>query len=73
MDILEKVGELVETITGNKKLMEEFKKDPVKAIKGLLKNVDLDEDDWKKLAKAVEAKIGVDNAAALLGGLKKLF
>ena len=73
MDIMEKVGELVETITGNKKLMEEFKKDPVKAIKGLLKNVDLDEDDWKKLAKAVEAEIGVDNAAALLGGLKKLF
>ena len=73
MDILEKVGELVEIITSNKKLMEEFKKDPVKAIKGLLKNVDLDEDDWKKLAKAVEAKIGVDNAAVLLGGLKKLF
>ena len=73
MDIMEKVNDLVESITGNEKLMAQFKADPVKAIKGLLKNVDLDEDDWKKLAKAVEAKIGVDNAAALLGGLKKLF
>ena len=73
MDILEKVGELVEIITGNDKLMEEFRKDPVKAVKSVLKNVELSEADWKKLTKAVEAKIGADNAAVLLGGLKKLF
>ena len=73
MDIMEKVNDLVESITGNEKLMAQFKADPVKAIKGLLKDLNLDEDDLKKLAKAVEGKINIDNAANLLGGLKKLF
>ena len=73
MDIMEKVNELVESITGNEKLMAQFKVDPVQAIKGLLKGLDLDEEDLKKLAKAVEGKISVDKAANLLGGLKKLF
>ena len=54
MDIMEKVNELVESITGNEKLMAQFKADPVQAIKGLLKGLDLDEEDLKKLAKAVE-------------------
>ena len=73
MDIMDKVNDLVETITGNEKLMAQFKADPVKAIKDLLNGLDLDEDDLKKLAKAVEGKINIDKAANLLGGLKKLF
>ena len=73
MDIMEKVNDLVEAITGNEKLMAQFKADPVQAIKGLLKGLDLDEEDLKKLAKAVEGKINIDKAADLLGGLKKLF
>jgi len=73
MDIMEKVNDLVEAITKNDALMDQFKKDPVKAVKSLLKGLDLDEDDLKKLAKAVESKISIDKAADLLGGLKKLF
>ena len=73
MDIMDKVNELVEAITGNEKLMAQFKADPVTAVKGLLKGLDLDEDDLKKLAKAVEGKISIDKATGLLGGLKKLF
>ena len=73
MDIMDKVNELVETITGNEALMAQFKADPVGAVKGLLKGLNLNEDDLQKLAKAVEGKINLDKAANLLGGLKKLF
>ncbi len=73
MDIMEKVNELVEAITGNEKLMAQFKADPVGAVKGLLKELNLSEEDLQKLAKAVEGKINIDKAADLLGGLKKLF
>ena len=73
MDILEKVSELVETITKNEKLMAAFKEDPIKAIKSLLKDVDLDDEALEKLAKAVKGKIDLDKASSLLGGLKKLF
>ena len=53
--------------------MEQFKKDPVKALKGILGDLDLDKDDLEKLAKAVKGKIDLDKAGDLLGGLKKLF
>ena len=73
MDIMDKVNDLVEAITKNDKLMEQFKKDPAKVIKSLLDKIDLDDEMMEKLVKAVKAKIDVDKAANLLGGLKKLF
>ena len=73
MDIMEKVNELVEVITKNSDLMAAFKKDPVKAIKGLVKDLNLDDEILEQLAKAVEGKINIDKASNLLGGLKKLF
>jgi hypothetical protein len=53
--------------------MEQFKKDPAKAVKGLLDKTDVDDEIIEKLVKAVKAKIDIDKAADLLGGLKKLF
>ena len=73
MDIMDKVNDLVETITKNDKLMADFKKDPVKAVKALVKDLNLDDDMLEKLAKAVKGKIDLDKAGDLLGGLKKLF
>ena len=73
MDIMEKVNDLVEVITKNDDLMAAFKKDPVKAIKGLVKDLNLDDEILEQLAKAVEGKINIDQAAGLLKGLKKLF
>ena len=73
MDIMNKVNELVEVITKNEDLMDNFKKEPVKVIKDLVKELDLEDEILEKLAKAVEGKINVDKAANLLGGLKKLF
>ena len=73
MDIMDKVNDLVEAITKNDKLMEQFKKDPAKAVKGLLDKTDVDDEIIEKLVKAVKAKIDIDKAADLLDGLKKLF
>ena len=78
MDIMEKANDLVELITKNDTLKENFKKDPVKVVKGLLAKVDLDklnldDETVEKLTAAVKGKLDIDKAGALLGGLKKLF
>ena len=78
MDIMEKANDLVELITKNDTLKENFKKDPVKVVKGLLAKVDLDklnldDETVEKLTAAVKGKLDIDKASALLGGLKKLF
>lgn len=73
MDIMNKVNDLVETITKNNDLMADFKKDPTKVIQGLVKDLNLDDEVLEKLAKAVKGKIDLDKAGDLLGGLKKLF
>ena len=44
MDIMAKVNELVETITKDDKLMAQFKKDPSKAVQGLVKGLNLDDE-----------------------------
>ena len=73
MDIMEKVNDIVESITKNKDLMDAFKKDPAAVIKKVLNNIDLDDEILEKLVAAVKGKINLDKAGDLLGGLKKLF
>jgi len=78
MDIMDKINDLVELITKNDDLMDDFKKDPIKVIKSLLGKLDLDKLDlddelMDKVVAAVKGKITADKAADLLGGLKKLF
>jgi len=76
MDIKAKVNEIVEKLTENKDLMEQFKKDPVKAIEGLI-GIDLPDDVANQIIDAVKAKITVDNVKDLAedakGLLGKLF
>jgi len=73
MDIMEKVNDIVESITKNKDLMDAFKKDPAAVIKKVLNNIDLDDEIMEKLVAAVKGKINLDKAGDLLSGLKKLF
>ena len=68
MDIKKKVEELVEKIQKNPKLLKEFKEDPVKVVEELT-GLDLPDDDIKKLAALVKAKIDLDKVGDLLGGL----
>ena len=72
MDIKAKINELVEKIKEDPQMLAEFKDEPVKVIEKLL-GVDLPDDVIEKVVEGVKAKITVDKAADLLGGLKKLF
>ena len=72
MDIKEKIEEVANKITGDKDLLEKFKKDPVKAVSGLI-GTELPEDAVNKVVTAVQAKLGADKLGDIAGKLKKLF
>lgn len=72
MDIKKKVEELVEKIQKDPKLVNEFKENPVKVVEELT-GLDLPDDDIKKLAELVKAKIDLEKVGDLLGGLGGLF
>ena len=63
------VGEVVEKLTGNKSLLEDFKKDPVAAVKKLLASLNLDDDILKGVAAAVKGKIDLEDVAGKAGGI----
>ncbi len=68
MDIKAKVEEIVEKLKKDPKLMEKFTADPVGVAEELL-GIDLPEDQISKAVDLIKAKIDLDNAGALLGGL----
>ena len=68
MDIKKMVEELVEKIQKNPKLLNEFKENPVTVVEEVI-GMDLPDDQIKKLAELVKAKIDLDKAGDLLGGL----
>ena len=72
MDIKARIEEVVGKIKNDPQLMEKFKKDPVKAVEGVL-GVDLPDDLVEKLVTGVKAKLAGDNLSGALGSLKKLF
>lgn len=72
MDIKEQINEIVEKITKDKTLKDQFQKDPIKAVESIL-GVDLPDDVIKKIVDGVKGKISVDKISDALGSLKKLF
>ena len=72
MDIKAQITTMVEKITKDQKLQEQFKKDPVKAVEQVL-GVDLPDDAVNKIIDGVKAKISVDKASGVVDSLKKLF
>ncbi|MCH5344622.1 MAG: hypothetical protein J1E64_11330 [Acetatifactor sp.] len=72
MDIKEKINEIVEKIKKDPSLMEQFQKEPVKAVEKVL-GVDLPDDVVEKIVDGVKAKISVDKVSDLAGSIKKLF
>lgn len=79
MDIKEIIENIVEEITKNKNIKEEFEKEPVKVIERIA-NVDLPDELVEKVIDGVKAKITldkiddvVDTVGDLAGALKKLF
>ena len=72
MNIKEKIEEITARIKADDDLLANFKKDPVKTLEKLL-GIDLPDDMIEKLVDGIKAKIAMDKASDLLGGLGKLF
>ena len=72
MDIKAKITETVERITSDKKLQEQFKKDPIKAVESVI-GVDLPDDTVNKVVDAVKLKLAGDKLGGIAGKLKDLF
>mgnify|MGYP003289313465 CR=1 FL=1 len=68
MDIKKKIDELVTKVKNDPKFMEEFKKDPVKAVESVI-GVDLPDDQINPIIEGVKAKITADNIGNVIGGL----
>lgn len=68
MDIKAKIEEVVNKIKKDNKLLEKFKKDPVKTVEGLI-GIDLPDDQIEKLVDGIKAKISLDSIGDKLGGL----
>ena len=72
MDIKAQITAVVEKVTKDPKMLEQFKKDPVKAVEEAL-GVDLPDDVVQKVVDGVKAKITVDKASDVVDSLKRLF
>ncbi len=72
MDIKEQISSVVEKISKDSALQEQFKKDPIKAVEQLL-GVDLPDDVMEKVVSGVKAKLAGDKLAGAADALKGLF
>lgn len=72
MDIKEQISSIVEKISKDSALQEQFKKDPIKAVEQLL-GVDLPDDVMEKVVSGVKAKLAGDKLAGAADALKGLF
>ena len=72
MDVKEQINTAVEKITKDKRLQEQFQKEPVKALESIL-GVDLPDDIVNQVIQGVKAKLTVDKASSAVDAIKKLF
>jgi len=72
MDIKEQVTKAVEKITKDKKLQEQFKTEPAKALENVL-GVDLPDEIVDQVIKGVKAKLTTDKVSDAVDSLKDLF
>lgn len=70
--LIGKAGDLANKIGADKVLLDSFTKDPVKTLESKL-GIDLPDEQINKLVDAIKAKLKLDKAADLLGGIGKLF
>nr|MBQ8243841.1 hypothetical protein [Oscillospiraceae bacterium] len=68
MDIKKMAADLVDRIKENPALLREFKENPVRVVESLI-GIDLPDDQIRQLAQLIRAKIDLDKAGDLLGGL----
>lgn len=72
MDIKEKIENIVEKISKEPNIKEQFEKEPVKVIETIL-GVDLPDDVVEKIIDGVKTKLTMDTISDVAGAFKKLF
>lgn len=72
MDIKAQINSVVEKVTKDEKVKEQFTKDPVKAVESVL-GVDLPDDVLNQIVQGVKGKISADKISGAVDSLKKLF
>lgn len=69
MDVKEQITKAVDKITKDKKLQEQFQKDPVKALESVI-GVDLPDDVVEQVVQGVKAKLMTDKVSGAMDSLK---
>lgn len=72
MDIKEQINKIVEEVSKNPNMKEQFEKEPVKAIEKVL-GVDLPDDMVMKIVDGVKAKLSMDSVSKVASALKGIF
>ena len=72
MDIKEQIKKMVEKITSDKEVQEQFQKEPVKAFESVL-GVDLPDEMIEQVIQGVKAKLTADKLSDAASAIKKLF
>lgn len=68
MDIKAKIEEIVNKVKNDKDFADNFKKNPVKAVEGII-GVDLPDDQINSVVDGVKAKVGADGIIDKIKGL----
>ena len=69
-DIKGKIEEIVDKVKNDKSVAENFKKDPIKTVEGLI-GIDLPDEQVSKIVEGVKAKVSLDKLSGALGGIFK--
>lgn len=72
MDIKAQINKIVEELSKNPDIKEQFEKDPVKAIEKVI-GIDLPDDVVMKVVDGVKAKLTVDGVSKAADALKGIF
>ncbi|MCI9298132.1 MAG: hypothetical protein HFI10_11935 [Lachnospiraceae bacterium] len=72
MDVKGQINKIVEEISKNPNIKEEFEKEPVKVIEKVI-GIDLPDDVVMKIIDGVKAKITIDGVSKAADALKGMF
>lgn len=72
MDIKEQISKIVEEVSKNPDIKEQFEKEPVKVIEKVI-GVDLPDDIIMKIIDGVKAKLTIDDVSKVADALKGIF
>jgi len=72
MDIKEQISKVIEEISQNPNIKEQFDKEPVKVIEKII-GMDLPDDIVMKIIDGVKAKLTMDGASKVVDTLKGIF